>query len=69
MTSYSLPQHKTTVFDNYGAWGGALWIRCQRLQFFADIGGGVFNASCFVEIDGQLVKVGLGVTSPLISCP
>ena len=23
----------------------------------------------FVEIDGQLVKVGLGVTSPLISCP
>ena len=35
----------------------------------ADIGGEVFNASCFVEIDVQLVKVGFGVTSPLISCP
>ena len=34
----------------------------------SDTGGEVFNASCFVKIDGKLVKVGLGVTSPLISC-
>ena len=41
----------------------------SEIAIFADMGGEVFNASCFVEIDGQLVKVGLGVTSPLISCP